>query len=805
MLRAMLRDLRAHRGRVGMTLVAIVLGVSFVVATLVVSDSTAASLSGAGTRADVAVAVRGPQRGPVLTGADVDRLAAVSGVDRVTPVVVGRAALVGADGKVAPGRHDRAGTAWDGTGRFVLVSGRGPRGAGEVALARGTGFTVGDTARTVLADGRDVRSRVVGLFDYRTLGVEAAPSVAFAPGTTLLGSRYDRIEMIGTVSVAAVRRLVGSADVRIDTGTSLAAEARADALDSARSTRESLLAFAAVALLVGMFVIANTFTMLVTQRVRQFALLRAVGASRRQVRRAVLAEAAALGLVGAVVGTALGIGLGVLAVWGFSTAPVTVAVSPLAVVAGFAVGVGVTVVAAYGSARRAATVAPVAALRTDAAQPRRNTVVRTVVGAVLLVVGVGIVAGTAGADLSTTQRIVAMGAGVLGWVGVLLLAPVFAATLLRPVAGLLGGRGPVARMASRNALRDPRRTAATSSALLVGLALVCAFATLGATMVDTMGAAVRAIVPAGTIIVQPAADEPLSADVLATVRATPGVTGVAADRYGFVGVRTDGGASRTTVSAIEPAAFGGVLAPSVTEGTADLRRGVVAGTNEAALLGVGVGDEVALEFDGAPPVRQRIVGLITTMEGQPLFYLDVDRAPAWYRDRVTAVYASGDRAALVSAFADRPDVEVTDREGVIAADAEEFALVLAVMYAMFGAAIVIAVFGVVNTLALSVTERTREIGVLRAVGASRRLVRRVVRVESVVICGYGGVLGIVVGVLFGAVMQHVMLGRALFDIGVPYDVIGVALAGMVAVGVLAAVWPARRAAGTDVLRAIGTE
>jgi len=821
MLRAMLRDLRAHKGRIGMTLVAIVLGVAFVVATLVVSDSTAASLSGAGTRSGVdgadgvAVAVRGPERGGVLTAADVDRLAALSGVDRATGVRAGRAALVGADGKVVAGRHDRAGTGWDDTGRFALTDGRAPRRPGEVALAapaaRRAGLAVGDTARTLLADGRDERSEVVGVFDYRLLGVENAPTVAFDPATaaTLLGDRYDRIELTGTVDAAAVRRAVPGDGIRVDSGAQLAAESRADALDAADSTRESLLAFAGVALLVGMFVIANTFTMLVTQRVRQFALLRAVGASRRQVRRAVLAEAAVLGLVGAAIGTALGVGLGLLAMWGFAPEgeSVTYEVSPLAIVAGLAVGVGVTALAAYGSARRAASVAPVAALRTDAVAPRRNTVVRTVAGAVLLAAGAAAVAATAGSDLSTVQRVLGLCAGIVGWLGVLLLAPVFAGAVLAPVARLAGRRGgPAARLATRNAVRDPRRTAATSSALLVGLALVCAFATLGETMVAMTGAAVRATVPDGTTIVRSAAgDEPLGTDVLARVSDTPGVTGVAADRYGFVGVRTPGGGGRTTVSAIEPAGFSSVLTPALTEGSSDLRRGVVVGSNEAAMLGVGVGDEVALEFDGAPPVRQRIVGLYKTVEGQPLFYLDVAKAPAWFRDQVTTVYAAGPvRDRLSAAFRDRPDVEVTDREGVIAADAEEFALLLAVMYAMFGAAIVIAVFGVVNTLALSVTERTHEIGVLRAVGATRRLVRRAVRLESVVICGYGGVLGIVVGLLFGAVMQHVMLGGALFDIAVPYEVIAISLAGMVAVGVLAALWPARRAARTDVLRSIAT-
>ena len=363
------------------------------------------------------------------------------------------------------------------------------------------------------------------------------------------------------------------------------------------------------------------------------------------------------------------------------------------------------------------------------------------------------------------------------------------------------------RLATRNAVRDPRRTAATSSALLVGLALVCAFATLGETMVSMLGAAVRTTVPADATILRSASgDDPLGSDVLDWARATPGVERVAADRYALVDITYAGGASSTSVSAIEPGGFGGVLTPKIVEGSGDLRRGVVVGSNQAAMLGVGVGDSVAFEFPGAPPVRQRIVGLIETVEGQPLFYLDVGRAPAWFRDRVTTVYAIGDaRAALDTAFADRPDVVVTDREGVLAEEVEEFQLLLSVMYAMFGAAIVIAVFGVINTLALSVIERTREIGVLRAVGAGRRLVRRTVRFESVVICGYGGVLGIVVGLLFGAVMQHVMLGNPLFDIGVPYVVILISLAGMVLVGVLSALWPARRAARTDVLAAIRTD
>ena len=415
MLRAMLRDLRAHKGRIAMTLVAIVLGVTFVVATWVISDSTAASFPGAGTRSDVDLAVR-VQEG--LTAADVTRLAEIPGVTRATGVLAARASIVGADGKIIPGGHVHAGTGWDDTGRFTLTGGRAPK-TGEVALsvsaATEAGLRPGDEARIFLPDGREVRTTVAGIFDYRTLGVETVPEAAFAAteARTLLGDSYSRVELRAAPGTQlAVRQLMTAPGVRVDTGPELAAEARDDADSAAESTRESLLAFVAVALLVGMFVIANTFTMLVTQRVRQFALLRAVGASRRQVRRTVLLEAAALGFTGATVGVAAGITLGLLGMWAFTPSgePLTYAVSPLAIAIGYVVGIGVTTVAAWGSSRRAAAVPPVAALRADATPDRSSAGgwVRTVAGSVLLLGGVAAVALLAGQGLSTTERVLCL-------------------------------------------------------------------------------------------------------------------------------------------------------------------------------------------------------------------------------------------------------------------------------------------------------------------------------------------------------------------------------------------------------------
>lgn len=817
MLRAMLRDLRAHKGRIAMTLVAIVLGVAFVVSTWVLSDSTAASLTTQQARSTVDISVQSPPQAPTLTEEDLTHLAALPGVRKATGVRTSPASLVGADGKIIPGAHTRAGTNWDTTDRFTLTTGRAPRTAEELTLseeaAKSANLHRGDQARVILANGKEIRARVVGLFTYRTLGVETPPTVAF-PATTELGTPYDRIELEGThLNPTKIRTAVSNEAVEIHTGKELAAEADKEAAEAAQSTRESLLAFAAVALLVGMFVIANTFTMLVTQRVRQFALLRAVGATRRQVRRAVLLEATAIGAVGGTLGVAAGIALALLGMTAF-TAPddqVTYVVTPTAILVGYAVAIGVTAAAAYGSARKAAAVSPMAALRADATQPRHTAAIRTATGAVLLAGGVVTVALLTGPALTTTERIICMAAGVAGWLGVLLLAPTIANKALTPVSRLLARRaGPVTRLATRNATRDPRRTAATSSALLVGLALVCAFATLGETMVSTSGAAVRNMVPESATILRPASDpDPLAKDVLARVKTTPGVTDVAADRYTLITATHNGEEAATSISAIEPAGFTGVLTPKIEAGKADLHKGVVVDANQAAMMNAKLGDELTLNFPNAPAVRQRITGMIDTVEGQPLIYIDVAQAPHWLQTQVTSIYATGPNATalhktLDDEFKTRPDVLVTTREEVIATEAESFQSILAVMYAMFGAAIVIAIFGVINTLALSVTERTRELGILRAVGASRSLIRRTITLESIVICTYGGVLGIAVGILFGAIMQHTMLGNPLLNTEIPTTVIVISLAGMLAVGVLSALWPARRASRTEVLTAIAT-
>ena len=282
---------------------------------------------------------------------------------------------------------------------------------------------------------------------------------------------------------------------------------------------------------------------------------------------------------------------------------------------------------------------------------------------------------------------------------------------------------------------------------------------------------------------------------------TPGVTAsLAVPR-----AQADWDHGSVSMSAVDPAALDSTLHLPIERGSGDLTEGVVLLRWYADQFHVEPGDRVTLRFAPTDTREVLVAGVYAGWEGQPGMFVDRSLVPSRYWGDVEAVYAVGPRDALEAAFEDRPDVLVSDRDEVISRLVEGFELVLSVIYALFGAALVIAVFGVVNTLALSVLERSREIGVLRAVGAGRTFVRRAVRLESIVITGYGGLLGVLVGLALGGVLQNVMLARELWVVDVPVPLVLVSLVGMVLVGVVAAVWPARRAARADILTAVAAE
>ncbi|WP_344424191.1 ABC transporter permease [Amycolatopsis minnesotensis] len=803
-----------------LTLLAIALGVAATVASMVVSDSVAATLSERPTRSDAGVVVAG-------RGAPVDEqartgLGALPGVTAATGVRAGRAGLIGTDGKLVTA-PDKAGTGFDGTGRFSLVNGRIPAHNGEIALestaAKKAGLSAGATAR-VLLNGETARLPVVGVYDYRPVGpasgpiTDPVPAVAFdgATAATLFGG-YERVELTTNgdplaIADAARRAVPGAAAV---SGAELSAAAKDEVEGTASDLREMLLPFAAIALLVGMFVISNTFTVLGAQRVRQFALLRAVGARRGQLRRSILAEAAVLGLAGGTLGTAIGAGLGPLVLSVMRPDEETsYTVTPLAILTGYAAAVVVTVLAAGGAARRAAAAPPVAALRIDPVVPGRVLLNRSLTGAGLIVASIVTVIVTGDPGAGNTIRIIGLCGAVVGVIGVVLVAPALVAPVLAPVRAVVTRfGGPSARIGVRGAGRDPRRTASTATAITVGLALIGAFGTISASLSGLIGSTTKANIPVSTTVLQPAAGggSALAPSDLDSVKRIPGVDFAAGSRDSLAVVRYPGGETQRKSAAIEPEALGTVLTPKITAGSADVRRGVMISQNEADLLGVKLGDPLTLTIEPAPPISTVVTGVYAATEFSASLYYDVALAPPAVRDHLTAIYATGHdpaavKRALAGAFGQRPDVGVTDRDGVVAQNVETQAIGFSMLYAMVAVAIVIAVLGVTTTLALSVMERTREIGVLRAIGARRRLVRATILAESVVISVFGALLGVVSGAAVGTVLQRAMFGQPLSAAVIPFDVIGIALAGVVAAALAAALWPAQRAASADPLAAV---
>ena len=608
---------------------------------------------------------------------------------------------------------------------------------------------------------------------------------------------------LGTAFVAGTLLFTASAEV-----------AAADA----RALRNALLGFAAIALVVGSFVIANTFSMLVGQRTRELALLRAVGLSRRQVRRLVLGEAALVGLLGGVAGIAAGYGFAVPAVRLLDQAgSATVVVRWPALLAALAVAVGVTVLSTWSSARRAAGTPPVAALRGEITALPRDIRRRTIAGAIVAAPGIAVY-GYAGLTDQIDEQVgtVGLGGAVLLILAVILLAPALCRLLLGSLSAPLARLGATGRLAAGNARRNPRRTAATASALMISLSVVTGLTIFGHSVERYTVASVRDGV-AAQLVAQPAGDAEAaipqrSVDRLARA---PGVRAVAALRYGLLPVRVGPLATQASATITDPAALGTALRLTMLSGQVDdLDGGVFVSGDLARRYGVSVGDRLTL---GWPRGGERELAVTGVYQGtsvvsgvlvpQVVALPHLEEADAF--TAFVAIAPGADeaavRAGLERALADRPDLVVRSRSEYLDTELRAADQVLGVLYSLLALAVVIGVLGVANTLALSVVERTREIGLLRALGLTRRQLRTVIRAESTLIALAGGVLGIAGGWLLGAMFQRAALRTGLLEAAVPAGQLLAALAGLAVAGVAAAAWPARRAARTDVLAAIASE
>ncbi|MER5561064.1 FtsX-like permease family protein [Streptomyces sp. NPDC002506] len=857
MFKTALRNVRAHKARLLMTVLAVTLGVAFVCGTLVFAESSSAAHRAAASKnfAGIALTVspKEPPPGEAGRGGDgaldaalVRKLAALPGVAEVRPSVDGSATLNAADGSPL-----RGGKAWanlagayvpggDGTDqRYPLVTGRAPARADELVVDRGTAaaghLAVGDLV-TLATDGPVLKKRLVGLVDTRDSRVTAGGTLALfdtATAQRLFASpgHFTSIDLTaahGTdpVTLSTEVATVLPADrAEMTSGAAQAAQQATNVDLMTRGYQKMPKIFAGVALFIGSFLIVNTFTMLVSRRTREIALLRAIGATRRQVVRSVLWEAALVGLAASVAGFAVGLGIAEVLPSILTTrqdplptGPLVIGIRP--VLAALGVGVGITVLAAWLPSRRAAKVAPIEALR-SAEQPPTPAASRArgITGLVLLVAGAGLLVSLTGAkDASDANMQNAMFGCALLLAALIALAPLLAGPVIRlgsRLTGLFGNRGRSGvsgRLARANALRDPRRTAATASVLMVSTALVAGLAVIGSSTGQALdrqaadGLSADYVIEArtSTLALDPAAPK--------RVADTPGVRTAAAvaDSTLFTGGNV------RSISGVDPAALPEVMKLDFISGSAGAigtgriavsesvarEQGLRTGSTVKAHIGPGqdFADYTVVGVYRDNPLAQDALGARGEVQRHSFKPGTVQRILV----RTDGAVSDATAARLRSATGNSPLVQVKDREALVAEAGGTVGELLTLMYGLLAIGALISLLGIVNTLAMSVAERTREIGVLRAIGMDRAGVRRMIRVEAVTVAAFGTLLGLVGGV-FGAWAVGSLTSGAMtrYVFSPPWGTLALLTLLALVTGALAAAVPARRAAALSPLEAVG--
>ncbi|MCM2413648.1 ABC transporter permease [Streptomyces sp. RKAG290] len=851
-----MRNFFAHKGRMALSAVAVLLSVAFVCGTLVFTDTMNTTFDKlfAATSADVTVSPKAaevadtPENGKPesLPASLVARVEKADGVKEAEGGVSSMAVTVVDSHNKNMGSETGAPTIagnWthNDLRSMEITSGHAPRGPTEVMVDADTAkkhhLKIGDELRTIAVTG-DIRARISGIAAFKVTNPGAA--IVYLDTATsqqkLLGSAgvFTQVSITAEpgVSDAQLKKNVaaaldGSAAYKVQTQKE-AAEANKDSMGSFLDVMKyAMLGFAGIAFLVGIFLIVNTFSMLVAQRTREIGLMRAIGSSRKQVNRSVLLEAVLLGIFGSILGVGAGIGLavGLMKVMGavgmeLSTQDLTIAwTTP---VVGLALGIIVTVLAAYIPARRAGKVSPMAALR-DAGTPAdaKSGWIRAGIGLVLTGGGAAALWATTQADKSSDGSLL-LGLGVvLTLIGFIVIGPLLAGIVVRALSVVvLRFFGPVGRLAERNALRNPRRTGATGAALMIGLALVACLSVVGSSMVASATDELDKSVGAD-FIVQSSSGQLIVPQAAKALRTVPGIEHVT--NYKSVSAKLtapDGSTEDEGVVAADP---------TYKE---DLRRTTVAGDLAAAYgkdaMSVGngyatrhhlkVGDRLTVAFKGGDTAKLKIAAITsddTSVDNGAMYtniktaesYVPADRMP---KNMIMFAKAQDGKekqayAALKKSLADYPQYKVQNQADFKQDLKDQIGQLLNIVYGLLALAIIVAVLGVVNTLALSVVERTREIGLMRAIGLSRRQLRRMIRLESVVIALFGALLGLGLGMGWGTSAQKLLALEGLGVLEIPWPTIITVFVASAFVGLFAALVPAFRAGRMNVLNAIATD
>ena len=839
MLKATLKSVLAHKLRLALTALAVVLGVAFMTGTFVLTDTikhTFDSLfqqTSAGKDAVVrAVAPYGNGSGfgggnrPLTPESLLPVVRSTPGVGAAEGSAGGMVVVLDKHGKTFNTHAPTLGLAWvpdprlsalslrsghppvaddqmtvDGTtakkqhfvlgDRITVIGNQGPAGYTLVGITR-FGSTDNLAGATLVSFDLPTAQRVVGKPGYLTeIDVAKSPGTSSEAVLSAIGARLPK-------------------GFEVVTGAQVAAQQASSISSGLSQFNTILLVFAGVALFVGAFLIFNTFSILVGQRTRELSLLRAIGASRRQVNESVLGEAFITGLVGSVIGLGLGVALAaglysLLSALGVDLPRSALQFETRTIVTGLVVGTVVTLVSAVLPALRAGRIPPAAGLRDDVVEQETSLRRRAVIGGA--VTAGGLIVLVAGLFLSAGILAVGVGAG-LTFIGVAMLTPF----LIGPMVGVLGrplpSLGVTGQLGRENAARNPRRTAATASALMVGIALVAAIATLGQSAETSFNGLFDKAVTADYVLtakgfgtITPAAE--------GAVRSVPAVTAVSPI------IQEDWHLGRVSkqVTGVDPVG-GPQIASFQMEG------GSVAALGRNQLLvdatvakndHYHLGQTIPMGFAATGVVPVPVGGFFKTNQmlgnyvvSSHLLAANVNQLQYQAIALRTTDRSVATTAALSRAMGAYPNVKVQTAAQFKSDQKKQLSTILSIVYALLALSIVIALIGVVNTLALSVMERTREIGLLRAVGTQRRQLKRMIRAESVLVSLIGALLGLVLGVGLGAAVVSALGSSFITTLAVPVSTIVVVLILAALFGVAAAVWPARRAAKLDILEAIYT-
>ena len=852
MLRVTIRNLLARKFRLVATALAVTLGVAFMAGTLVLGDTigrtfddlSAGVYKGTDAAVRAAAVFTGPQytgeQRPFVSDSLLPKLTHVPGVAAAQGNIEGYTRLIGKNGQALGNPANGAPTMggnWipvPALNSYRLVAGHPPQAADQVAIdaksARDGHLRVGDTT-TVLVKGPPQRVRVAGIVKFGTADSPGGASVVLfptavaqrlitAPGkyTSLV---FAASEGISQQQLASNLRQVLPRGTEAVTGQALTKELE-DAFQTVTSFVSAfLLIFAVIALLVGAFMIFNTFLITVTQRTREHGLLRALGASRRQVLASVMVEAVAVGIIAALIGLAAGVGVAaglkaLLGGLGFGLPAGGIVFTPGTAIVSVLAGLAVTIVAAVSPARKAAKVAPVAAMHEGSVgSTGYGSKERVMVGSAILTVGVAAL--FTGLFAHIASQVLIVGAGMLlVFFGVSVLGRTVSLPLSRAVGAPLRLRGVTGLLARQNATRNPKRTAASASALMIGVGLVTFITILASSSITSVNSVIDRTF-AGDIVIDSGGGmmgglDPALAQQLNKLPQVSAATGVGlgvAQIYG----------KPEMLAAVNPGTAGKIFQVSPVQGSiSGLGRSDIAVAQDvAAAEHLKLGDTVSVLFRDTGLHKLRVALIYGDILAAPLqarYFLGTPAYNANFSDRfdsqVLAKKAPGVSTASAlkavrAAAAGYSGTSVMDQAAYKAERAKPYQQMLSLMYALLALAIVIALLGIGNTLALAIYERTRELGVLRAVGMTRRQLRATIRWESVIIALQGTLLGLLIGVFFGWALVLAMhdQGITVFSLPIQKLVIVVVLAALA--GLVAAILPSRRTAKLNILRAISSE